>query len=116
MPEVYLHDIGLTGSHLQVSDGGVAPVWVAGGRELYYTRVVQKASTRELMAVALTFAPLAADAPRRLLTADLADGIHTKAATADGSRVLLVLDPQDASQTPAPRLTVVTGWQARLPR
>jgi eukaryotic-like serine/threonine-protein kinase len=108
--------IGLTGSRLQVSNGGAAPMWVAGGRGLYYTRVVQQAWTRDLMAVALTFAPLAAEAPRRLLTADLADGIHTKAATADGSRVLLVLDPQDATHTPAPRLTVVTDWQARLPR
>ena len=109
--------IALTGSQLQVSDGGAAPVWVNGGRELYYNRVVQKVWTGDMMAVAVTLTPrLSAEVPRRLLSADLADGIHTKVATADGSRLLLVLDAQDPTHTTAPRLTVVTDWQARLPR
>ena len=110
-------EIGLTGSRLQVSNGGAVPLWVAGGRELYYQRVVQKAWTREMMAVTLTASPgLAAAAPRLLLDADLAEGIHTKAVSADGRRLLLVLDPRDAPQTYVPRLIVVTDWQARLAR
>jgi hypothetical protein len=110
-------EIGLTGSRLQVSNGGAAPLWVNGGRELYYNRVVQKTWTRDMMAVAVTLTPqLSAEAPRLLVSADLADGIHTKAATADGSRLLLVLDAQDPTHTTTPRLTVVTDWQARLAR
>ncbi len=71
-----------------------------------------------MMAVSLTFSPqLKASRPRELVSADMADGIHTKAATADGTRLLLVLNTPDTDDTPyVPRLTVVTDWQARLRR
>jgi hypothetical protein len=61
----------------------------------------------------VTLAPeLGAGRPRQLFSAEIADGIHTKDVSPDGSKFLLVLRSRDKPQ-PA-RLTVVTDWSAQV--
>jgi Tol biopolymer transport system component len=105
--------IGLTGSRLQVSDGGAGPLWGPGGREVYYQRFTQTAPTPDIMAVTVSVSPrLQAGSPRHLFSAPIHDGLHTKAVTADGSRFLIVL--QSREKPPVPRLTAVTDWHAKI--
>ena len=103
--------IGLTGRRLQISDGG-GPLWRGDGRELYYQKSVQKTPEPAMMAVSLTFSPeLTADRPRELFGAEIADGIHTRDVSKDGSKFLIVLKAREKPQPP--RLTVVTDWHAQ---
>jgi len=104
--------IGLTGRRLQISDGGGGPLWRGDGRELYYQKSVQKTPEPAMMAVSLTFSPeLTADRPRELFGAEIADGIHTRDVSKDGSKFLIVLKAREKPQPP--RLTVVTDWHAQ---
>ena len=104
--------IGLTGRRLQISDGGGGPLWRGDGRELYYQKSVQKTPEPAMMAVSLTFSPeLTANRPRELFGAEIADGIHTRDVSKDGSKFLIVLKAREKPQPP--RLTVVTDWHAQ---
>ena len=104
--------IGLTGTRLQVSDGGGGPLWRRDGLELYYQKVVQKSPAPVIMATAMTFSPeLTAGRPRELFGAEIADGLHTKDVSPDGSKFLIVLKSRDKPQVA--RLTVVTDWAAQ---
>jgi eukaryotic-like serine/threonine-protein kinase len=103
--------IGLTGTRLQISNGGAgAPLWRGDGKEVYY----QTVSGGKVMAAALQFVPqLQAARPRELFTIDLLEGrLHSLDVTLDGKKFLAVLNPRQKPQPP--RLTVVTDWQARL--
>jgi len=105
--------IGLTGSRLQISHGGMGPLWGPRGSEVYYQKVVGVTTTPKLMAVPITYSPrLEAQAPRELLTAEMHDGLHTKAVTADGNKFLVVLKSRE--KPPVVRLIAVTDWQGRL--
>ena len=65
------------------------------------------------MGVSVTLSPrLQASTPRLLFTADIHDGLHTKAVTPDGKKFLLVLKSRE--KPPVPRLIAVTDWQAKL--
>jgi Tol biopolymer transport system component len=107
--------VGLTGSRLQISHGGMGPLWGPGGREVYYQQVAGVTTTTKMMAVPVTYSPrLEAQAPREVLTAEMQDGLHTKAVTADGSKFLVVLKSRE--KPPVVRLIAVTDWQAKLPQ
>ena len=99
------------GSRWQISNtGGSDMKWRDDGRELYY-----EALDGRIMAVGVQAGPggVRIDTPRALFSADLAVGqLHSFDATPDGERFLLMLNPRNQDQVV--RLTVVTGWQAKL--
>ena len=84
--------------------------WRDDGRELYYETLDGR-----IMAVGIQTGAdgVRVETPRELFSADLATGqLHSFDATPDGERFLLMLNPRDQDQ--ALRLTVITGWQAKL--
>ena len=108
-------EIGLTGRRLQISDGGGGPLWSPDGQEVYYQKIVQKAGLPVMMAARVTLSPeLKAQRPRELFGVEMAEGIHTRHLSPDGTRFLVVLKSRDKPQPP--RLRVVTDWQAQTPQ
>jgi Tol biopolymer transport system component len=116
-PEIYLRRFqanggeGQSGGRWQVSNtGGSDMKWRDDGRELYY-----ETPDGRIMAAGIQTGPdgVRVETPRALFSADLAaEQLHSFDATPDGERFLLMLNPRD--QDRVVRLTVITGWQAKL--
>jgi dipeptidyl aminopeptidase/acylaminoacyl peptidase len=116
-PEIYVRPFqvdasgGSPGGRWQISNtGGSDMKWRDDGRELYY-----ETPDGRIMAAGIQTGPdgVRVETPRALFSADLAAGeLHSFDATPDGERFLLMLNPRDQDQVV--RLTVITGWQAKL--
>jgi Tol biopolymer transport system component len=116
-PEIYVRPFqvdasgGPPGGRWQISNtGGSDMKWRDDGRELYY-----ETPDGRIMAVGIQAGPdgVKVETAREIFSADLAvTQLHSFDATPDGERFLLLLNPRD--QEEVVRLTVITGWQAKL--
>jgi eukaryotic-like serine/threonine-protein kinase len=108
-PEVYVVTFPGAGGKWQVSqDGGSEPRWGRDGRELFYVDRENRIISVEVLRSPSGFQ---AGAIRPLFQFHGAGGNWRYDVSADGSRFLVTVPPQDEA---APPVTLMTDWTARL--
>jgi Tol biopolymer transport system component len=112
--EVYVRSfIGKAGKFQISGDGGMQPRWRADGRELYYL-----SSSGKMMVVAVKSSAnsFERDTPKVLFDAPIVRSVGADFSydvTPDGQRFVAITDVEGAGAQP---LTLLTNWQARLPK
>jgi Tol biopolymer transport system component len=106
--EVYVQAYPGPGPRVRVSiDGGIAPQWTQGGRELLYLR--QEPSGASVIAVPIGTGETAQPGPPRVLFHRA--GLIDFSVTADGERLLLATESGGGQP---PSISLVLDWTAEL--